>query len=786
MEMFRSLMLVMVAAAWPVSPAPGSQVVVDPAQLQRDFATGLLSVKTKPAGDRAAEAAVPYLGKDAIGRKLRLWYANGSAAGNIGDLYDNRDRGHSRLPLNQFPQLTAVTYAPSAVERSMDFGLQTHLLFDRVTLGNSSTAAGGGAWRSNPRQIYMRPGGPAALYHQYRANHLYVYPEHKDHDPGHNDIGGGHGDVIPANTPYVITSQGSSGSDRAFLRAIACTLAAFDPQTKQALARHGLLMPTVQMILRRCYRGIESDEDYRTGRAHPTVFEEGGINVEAMIEMAHDMTRDALPPFVQIAVIAESEPLLGRDYFEIDEAQKLFDTPAAIARVFRTTEHVYRMVVAAAGTDVHGRELSYHWAVLRGDAERITITPRNAPGTHVEIKVAYHGRRPIQAGHPMASNRVDIGVFVTNGVHSSAPAIVSINTLDCERRTYSTDGRILEVDYEAGVVHVEIKDWPGVMEMIHGERDDEGAMVLRQGFDAAQQAEMRRAAIEYEQATAAETQAREVKKRADDHFDQLRAASSRPADGSPKRRQPKRPNPAKSVSKEQRAAIKRAGQVRQAATKRLEQSRQQVQQVLNRDREALGGSVRRRVEGALYGIVRDPGFYIDRAESMDRLYGPGKQRASATGAIKQRTLLVKLNLLAPAGPGSPRRYLLVPARPGEGPPAERLTAFEHRTLQQLHAALLNDVLFAGLVKVRFRRNYVDPMLATRKAWRDLYHNTGDQGPGGWTRYHEDGRVQRFTAAGERVVEVDDAGNILRTTRVKYIAESKPKQATRWLRQLDVP
>ena len=781
MTLPRWFVIVILTAAPAASAPPRPVVIVDPARLQRDFASGLLAVKSELIGDAAASGTVANRGKGAVGHNLRRWFSDGSAAGNIGDLYDNRDRGHSRLQLNQFPQLAAVTYAPSAVERSMDFGLQTHLLFDRVTFGNSSTAAGGGAWRSNPRQIYMRPGGPAALYHQYRANHLYVYPEHKDHDPGHNGIGGGHGDVIPANTPYIITSQGSSGSDRAFLRAIACTLAAFDPQTKQALARHGLLMPTVQMILRRCYRGIDSDEDYRTGRAHPTVFEESGLNVDAMIEMAHDMRGDALPPFVQIAVIAESAPVLGRDFFEIDETQKLFDTPAAIARVFRTTDHVYRMVVAAAGTDVHGRELSYHWAVLRGDAERITITLRNASGTHVEIKVAYHGRRPIEAGSPMASNRVDIGVFVTNGVHSSAPAIVSINTLDCERRTYSTDGRILEVDYEAGVVHVEVKDWPGVMETIYGEREGEGAMVLRQGFDGAQQAEMRRAAVEYAQATAAESQARDVKNRADEQFDQLRDATRRPADGSSKRREP-----ARSVSKAQRTAIKRARQVRQAATKRLEQSRRQVQQVLNRDRAALGGSVRRRVEGALYGMVRDPEFYIDRAASMDRLYGPGKQRAAATGAMKQRTLLVKLNLLAPAGPGSPRRYVLVPARPGEGPPAERLTAFEHRKLQQLHAALLNDVLFAGLAKVRLRRNYVDPMLATRKAWRDLYHHEGDQRPGGWTRYHEDGQVQRFTAAGERAVEIDDAGNALRTTRVKYIAESKPEQTTRWLRQVEVP
>ena len=56
------------------------------------------------------------------------------------------------------------------------------------------------------------------LYRQYRGGQLYVYPEHRDHDPGHNGQGG-YGDLFPTNSPCVVISQGSSGSDRAFVRA---------------------------------------------------------------------------------------------------------------------------------------------------------------------------------------------------------------------------------------------------------------------------------------------------------------------------------------------------------------------------------------------------------------------------------------------------------------------------------------------------------------------------------------------------------------------------------------
>jgi len=75
------------------------------------------------------------------------------------------------------------------------------------------------------------------------------YPEHRDHDVGLNGDGGGYGDVYPTNTPYLIASQGSSGSDQPFMRAIPFTLAAFRPEVKKKLVETGLLMPTIQMIL---------------------------------------------------------------------------------------------------------------------------------------------------------------------------------------------------------------------------------------------------------------------------------------------------------------------------------------------------------------------------------------------------------------------------------------------------------------------------------------------------------------------------------------------------------
>ena len=137
--------------------------------------------------------------------------------------------------------------------------------------GNSSTASGVMPGGSNTRRYYTRSQGLDLLHRQYRANNLYVYPERRDHDPGHNSSPG-YGDLFPTNTPYLITSQGSSGSDQPFLRALPLVLASFRPEVKQRLVRNGLLMPTIQMILRANYPKSIYKNDYLNAASHPSVF----------------------------------------------------------------------------------------------------------------------------------------------------------------------------------------------------------------------------------------------------------------------------------------------------------------------------------------------------------------------------------------------------------------------------------------------------------------------------------------------------------------------------------
>jgi hypothetical protein len=402
---------------------------------------GVFQVHVRIDGERDAPVAV---GLGAVGDLLRRWHNEGTAAGNAGDLYDNHDADHSQLGIAKLPQFTGVEFSDEAKRRQLHHGLQRFFLYNAVTIGNSSTAVVSKLlWRSQGRLALTQPGDAARLYLQYRTNHLYFYPEHRDHDPER-------GDLFPANTPYLILSQGSSGSDRPFMEAVAQTLAAFHPEVKRTLAKSGLLMPTVQMIFRISNNQISSAKDYLSGRAHPAVFNSSRLDVLKMVTMAHDMRPSVLPPLAQVKVVDEDEGAPGRDYFAAEPGERLFDTPCAICRVVRSLKYDRRMVVSAEESrDLHNRPLTYHWVVLRGDAERIRITPLNDAGSIVELVVPYHGRFPIADDRQRDSIRVDIGAFVNNGAYYSPPAFISLCYPQGEQRTYDEQHRIQAVDYAA-------------------------------------------------------------------------------------------------------------------------------------------------------------------------------------------------------------------------------------------------------------------------------------------------------------------------------------------------
>jgi len=123
---------------------------------------------------------------DPVGRLLNEWYRDGTAAGLAALTYENRDGQHSPLNGALYPQLQVFTHSAAT---GPDKGPAGRLRLGPV-VGNCSMAAPAVSGGSLPRFYMMDPAGGKFLLLQYLANNLFVYPEHQDHDPGANGIGG--------------------------------------------------------------------------------------------------------------------------------------------------------------------------------------------------------------------------------------------------------------------------------------------------------------------------------------------------------------------------------------------------------------------------------------------------------------------------------------------------------------------------------------------------------------------------------------------------------------------
>lgn len=714
-----------------------------------------------------------------IGDLLRHWYSRGTAAGNIGDYYDNRDGGHSQLDLKPYPQMQKIEYTEAQVKSREHWGIQGRIL-PYVVFGNSSTSASPRQGGSNIRGYYVSSRGLALLFTQYARNNLYVYPEHQDHDAGRNG-NGGYGDLFPTNTPCLIASQGSSGSDQPFIRALPYVLAAFRPEVKKKLVQSGMLMPTIQMILRSTNKNLAGTKDYLTGKAHPTVFQGSDLDPLAMVEMAHGIDASNMPPIAVLQVLKEDALVKDVDHFEPELTEKLADTPVVVARVFRGTGYERKMVVSAEGSrDLNNRPLKYHWAVLRGDPSKIKIAYRNASRSVAEITAAYHDRSPIAKDSPLESNRVDIGVFVHNGAYYSPPAFVTFYTLDNEARTYRADGRPLEIAYGTGTASISVSDWNTFFRaLIEHPANSWPRELLRTQFSSGEILTLSRVSGEFakihavlaaarkeqESANAAQIKAAETVK----NLQARQAAAERNLKDKPGDDGKVRTG---ALSGEIGSAVKMRDELdarAAAARKAVQDARAAESQLLEKKVPELDSGVAEFVNKRLSSLLQNPGFLSENARAIEDLcVSAGKENVDAFRQI-QKTLV--LSGVAENRGGSSFRMTFL--RDGNAPPAERLTRYEKKMIERLNAVALSRIVFPGFLSGEWQENFVDQRISSIKEWRDVYRYAADGTLLGWRRYQSDG-IRDFNAEGLLVVDQDSQGRCTRARVVRYELEPLPK------------
>ncbi|HEV8605724.1 MAG TPA: hypothetical protein VGQ99_10180 [Tepidisphaeraceae bacterium] len=675
---------------------------------------------------------VPARGADqpTLPQLLRQWQSEGAAAGNQGDFYDNRDRGHSDLKIALYPGLQKIPYTEQDRKINRDWGAQFSLI-PRVVFGNSSTAAPATATGSNIRIYYTNRGGIEFLYQQYTHNNLYVYPEHRDHDPGHNGLpprGGGeagYGDLFPANTPYLIASQGSSGTDQPFLKAIAGALASFRPEVKKKLIETGLLMPTLQMIFRTTNKQIEPRQ-YLTGYAHPSAFDPNWVDEVKMAQMAHDVRLEKLPPMVQLRVIEEDQAINGRDFFEAGATEKHADSPCAIARIFRGVQRTRHLKVSAESSfDVNQLPLKFHWVILRGDENLISIKT-DPTGAMADISLAWHERRPTAGGSPIDSNRVDIGVFAHNGTYFSAPAFITFFCLDSEARTYDEKGKILEVAYGIGDPQLTISDYSALFSALGEEQPNPAIALLKKVLKEPELTALKQINQDY---AALNVSLPKLRQRQQEIQALLTRASGE----------------AKTRAEEDAKFINDA----------LASADKSSDQILSRKLPGYDMSAKDRLGSIFTVMMADPNFASDTTALRESLIksDPERQRRFANA----RQQLANADLAAD--------------------PPQNPTAYQKTMLQKFNAEILATVYYPGILSTSYRANYVDSDISAPKSWRDVYHHDSAGQISGWTR-HDAGRATDFNWEGLLVYQQDSLGRCITGRAVAYVRDGPPNPRVR--------
>ena len=365
----------------------GTRLVLSRHNLMWDFDRGLYTALFKflrGATESAEARAAAYAGpaKDV----LAAWLADDKSAGNGGDLYINRDRDHSRVKLDDFPLLSELRFDGEAKQKNIDKAIPNTLYPGAAVVGNASLAV----VTTNDSSSLMRaaltdPVSMMSLQQCYLNNQFWVFPAHKDFDLSTGL------DRFMGVTPCALQSVGSSGSDRYYVRAALAASAALRPETKAAVLKRQLFGPLMQLLFRRTRRGVESEDDYLSSKAHPTAFDRATLDPERIVRLAHDLTPDALPPAV--LPLSSFVPVQATDLErELDFRVQPFpeQTP----------------------------DISFAWRVVHGEARRVAITPGEGGAVHLSVDCRE------------LTNRIDVACFARTKTSGwGAPSFVCIYPL---------------------------------------------------------------------------------------------------------------------------------------------------------------------------------------------------------------------------------------------------------------------------------------------------------------------------------------------------------------------
>jgi len=342
----------------------------------------------------------------------------------------------------------------------------------------------------------------------------------------------------------------------------------------------------------------------------------------------------------------------------------------------------------------------------------------------------------------LETNRVDIGVFVHNGKYYSPPAFLTFYAIDREARTYASDGKIVDIGYNAGTASISVSDWAALLRMLKNAGEGWPDRLLRGCFSAEELSDLRGIADEFAKADAVAVAA---KIKFDEAVTAQKAAQEADKDKA-------------------KAAV-------DTARKTSDDARKAGTRVLEKKLPKSGINAAALIQKKLNEIMTDADFSFANAAALEQLVRSTNKKDLAE-IDNIRKSLASFGVLRQSAGG----FELNPVREGNSPISERLTRFEKLNIARLNAALLARIIFPGILRDAWRANYVDTRLDSLKEWRDVYRYAPDGTPLGWTRYLKNG-VEEFNAEGLFIVEKDAQGRCVKARPIRYEISSGSIKST---------
>ncbi len=333
----------------------------------------------------------------------------GSSGGNVGDLYMNRDGGHSLLVVTNYPGLTRIKLDSEGESRR--FGLDfPDVIFPYPVFGNCSRAlATGPFWRSLPRAMMTTEAARTIgrMTKFYLTNQVWAFPANADCAPV-----GTNNDVFASVTPYWLTTAGRSWSDLPYLQAALEVSRTLRPDVKKSVVAEGMLAPVVQALIRKSLKGVKGEDDYLTAKAHPTALPPNGLDLPRLKKAAAELTAETVPPLAAISVVPH--PLSEQPAWP----ELTYRSPFAWAYVLRAERDERMFTVNATG--LPGCEFAF--ACVHDDlgAAKVDRLGRDAALVTLDrTKMS-------------PTNRVDVAVFARKKGKTGwgAPSFVSFAVVD--------------------------------------------------------------------------------------------------------------------------------------------------------------------------------------------------------------------------------------------------------------------------------------------------------------------------------------------------------------------